>query len=126
MTNRSGTEVDPGVYTAFGERISGTMTGAGDRYGYAGAYGYQSHQDFPFLHVVHRYYDPSTGRFLQRDPIGIRGGINVYAYARNGPTIRIDPHGLVASDPIFEPIDEPNDPNSTAQSKLKRSGGVDR
>jgi uncharacterized protein RhaS with RHS repeats len=48
----------------------------------------------PFLHVGHRYYDPASGRFLQRDPIGIRGGPNVFEYTRGTPTFRIDPHGL--------------------------------
>ncbi|MGH7301864.1 MAG: RHS repeat-associated core domain-containing protein [Candidatus Rokuibacteriota bacterium] len=30
-----------------------------------------------------RYYDPNTGRFAQRDPIGISGGLNLYAYANS-------------------------------------------
>jgi len=90
MNNSAGSQVDPAVYTAFGERISGTN----HRYGYVGAYGYQSHDDFPFLHVGHRYYDPATGRFLQRDPIGIGGGLNVYAYVSSRPTLRVDPAGL--------------------------------
>jgi len=47
-----------------------------------------------WLHVGERYYDPAAGRFVQRDPIGIRGGFNTYAYARNLPTYRIDPDGL--------------------------------
>ncbi len=83
MTDSSGTGVSPVVYTAFGENVSGSAR----PYGYAGAWGYQTHDDFPFLHVGARYYDPATGRFLQRDPIGIRGGTNVYSYASNMPTV---------------------------------------
>ena len=68
------------------------------RYGYVGASGYEespagSPPDVEFVHVGARWYDPSTGRFLQRDPIGILGGINVYAYAANEPTAVVDPSG---------------------------------
>ncbi|QVN23351.1 RHS repeat-associated core domain-containing protein [Burkholderia pyrrocinia] len=41
----------------------------------------------------HRYYDPATGRFISRDPIGLRGGFNVYQYGPN-PIGWIDPLGL--------------------------------
>ncbi len=41
-----------------------------------------------------RYYDPLVGRFVSRDPIGIRGGINVYAYTNNNPLTFTDPLGL--------------------------------
>ncbi len=41
-----------------------------------------------------RYYDPELGRFLSEDPIGITGGLNLYAYAGNDPVNRWDPTGL--------------------------------
>ncbi|WP_250456033.1 RHS repeat-associated core domain-containing protein [Caballeronia sp. ATUFL_M2_KS44] len=31
----------------------------------------------------HRYYDPSTGRFISKDPIELAGGLNAYQYAPN-------------------------------------------
>ncbi|AYO52823.1 RHS repeat-associated core domain-containing protein [Acinetobacter wuhouensis] len=41
----------------------------------------------------YRYYSPYVGRFISKDPIGLLGGHNVYAYAPN-PTVWIDPLGL--------------------------------
>jgi RHS repeat-associated protein len=36
-----------------------------------------------------RYYEPSIGRFVSNDPIGLAGGANSYAYARNNPVSRV-------------------------------------
>jgi len=47
QSNVAGSGTDPAVYTAFGERISGTN----HRYGYAGAWGYQAHIEAPYLHI---------------------------------------------------------------------------
>jgi RHS repeat-associated protein len=40
-----------------------------------------------------RYYDPDIGRFVSQDPIGLKGGSNLYRYAPN-PSGWIDPVGL--------------------------------
>lgn len=42
----------------------------------------------------HRYYDQQSGRWTQEDPIGIGGGVNLYAYAGNNPATFTDPFGL--------------------------------
>ena len=41
-----------------------------------------------------RYYDPETGRYLSPDPIGLEGGLNLYAYVNNDPVNWSDPWGL--------------------------------
>ena len=41
-----------------------------------------------------RYYDPETGRYLSPDPIGLDGGLNLYAYVENDPVNWVDPWGL--------------------------------
>jgi RHS repeat-associated protein len=45
-------------------------------------------------HVGARWYDPAIGRFVQRDPIGIEGGMNVYLYCGANPITGVDPLGL--------------------------------
>ena len=42
----------------------------------------------------HRFYDPETGRYISADPIGLAGGMNLYAYVGGDPVTFIDPLGL--------------------------------
>jgi RHS repeat-associated protein len=41
-----------------------------------------------------RIYSPRLGRFLQTDPVGYEGGINIYEYALDDPVDGTDPTGL--------------------------------
>lgn len=90
---QEGYDLSTRVYTAFGELIESTGS-ADTRYGYVGGWGYEELGEIPFLHVGERCYDPGSGRFLQRDPIGVFGGLNVYGYVANNPVSGIDPEGL--------------------------------
>ncbi len=96
MTDASQTPEPRIVYTAFGEVIN-TSSPPDTRYLYIGKEGYESFDAVPIIHLGERWYEPGTGRFLQRDPLGIDGGINVYAYAENKPMVLVDPHGTQSS-----------------------------
>jgi hypothetical protein len=40
-----------------------------------------------------RDYDPTTGRYMQADPLGLVNGASVYGYARQSPGRYVDPRG---------------------------------
>ena len=77
-------------YTPFGLRTLVNSTADND----LGFPGQILDEESSFYYNYFRYYDPSTGRYTQSDPIGLRGGINTYAYVGNNPLIYIDPYGL--------------------------------
>jgi len=45
-----------------------------------------------------RYYDPRAGRFVSEDPIGMDGGLNLFAYADGNPAQFSDPDGTRPGD----------------------------
>ncbi|MCC7495825.1 MAG: RHS repeat-associated core domain-containing protein, partial [Fimbriimonadaceae bacterium] len=51
--------------------------------GYRAKYGYYTDEETGLVALAYRYYEPGVGRFLNRDPIGYEGGVNVYGYAGN-------------------------------------------
>ena len=45
----------------------------------------------------HRDYDPSLGRYIQADPLGLAAGQSIYGYALGDPVNYVDPDGLIAA-----------------------------
>ena len=56
-----------------------------------------------------RYYDLDNGRWLQRDPIGYKDGMNLYEYVKSSPAVRADFRGLgsykIGTDPPPDPYE---------------------
>ncbi|EDV4090812.1 RHS repeat protein [Salmonella enterica subsp. enterica serovar Pomona] len=93
VTVADGTLVWAGYIRGFGENAADISN--------SGAYFHQPlrlpgqyFDDETGLHYnLFRYYAPECGRFVSQDPIGLRGGLNLYQYAPN-PIRWIDPLGL--------------------------------
>ncbi|CAO98043.1 Hypothetical protein ETA_29970 [Erwinia tasmaniensis Et1/99] len=87
-----------GRYDTFGRLLGQTVAGSAQRTGpvyeqplrYAGQY---QDNESGLHYNLFRYYEPEVGRFTTQDPVGLAGGMNLYAYAPN-PLSWIDPLGL--------------------------------
>ena len=51
-----------------------------------------------------RYYDPTLGRYITSDPIGLSVDRNSYSYSAQNPIVRADPKGLVWQQRVLEEI----------------------
>jgi RHS repeat-associated protein len=90
--------VTQAIYDAYGALrsnvlISTDATKGADEVGFGGQYGYYTDPETGLVLCTHRYYDPGTGRWLTRDPISYKGGMNLYSYAGGNPINEIDPEG---------------------------------
>jgi len=80
------------IYDAFGNILSKSGPLAD-----ANTYRFSSqeyHQNSGLLLYLRRAYDPNLQRFLNRDPIAEKGGINLYRFVGNNPISLTDPLGL--------------------------------
>lgn len=65
---------------------------------FVGGFGVQD-EGGGLFYMGRRFYDSDTGRFLQKDPKGGSGGLNLYAYALANPARFVDPAGLEGAEP---------------------------
>lgn len=91
MTDEARAVVWDADFRPFGEVDSITGTAANDNR-FPGQYA----DAIAALHYnYYRDYDPTLGRYLQSDPIGLRGGLNTYGYVGGNPVNRVDPTGEI-------------------------------
>ncbi len=80
---------------AWGQGVETTLPRNIDPWGYNAKWGYYYDRETALYLCQHRMYDASAGRWLNRDPIGIAGGMNLYGYCAGGPVGAADPRGLI-------------------------------
>ncbi len=79
---------------AWGQGVETTLPRNIDPWGYNAKWGYYYDRETALYLCQHRMYDASAGRWLNRDPIGLAGGMNLYGYCAGGPVGAADPRGL--------------------------------
>lgn len=103
LVNSSQTVAASYRYDPFGNTLSSSGSLAG-----ANVYRFSSkefHATSGLYYYGYRFYDPSVQRWLNRDPIGERGGFNLYALVGNDPPDRIDLLGLAHGNPVPDSVD---------------------
>lgn len=78
-------------YLPFGE-VEETASEIANNSRFVGQY---EESDTGYYYNYYRDYDPTLGRYIQSDPIGLAGGLNTYTYVGGKPIRFIDPFGLL-------------------------------
>ena len=89
ISNNTGSVVETYSYDVFGTPSGTSFVGNRNMF-----IGREYDKETELYYYKARYYDPKTGRFLQSDPIGYLGGMNLYTYVDNNPPNWTDPWGL--------------------------------
>jgi len=107
VSDNSGRAVWSWESTPFGEtKANDDPDGDGNRFEFSLRFAGQYYDGETGLHYnYYRYYDPSTGRYISSDPIGLYGGMNTYAYVSNNPLGYTDFLGLKPGDKFKTPDD---------------------
>jgi RHS repeat-associated protein len=89
LTDGVGTLVARYAYDAWGNLLSESGT-VENPFRYTGR---EWDAEAGLYYLRARYYAPTLGRFLSRDPLGMVDGMNVYVYTQNNPVNHLDPLG---------------------------------
>ncbi len=82
-------------YDSFGNILVDTNPAFAVPFGFAGGL---DDRDLGLVHFGFRDYDPSTGRWTAKDPIGFDGGdVDLYGYVESDPVNLVDPTGEIAA-----------------------------
>lgn len=101
LTDSADNIIESYSYDVFGQ--PNTTSSVGNPYLFTGR---RHNTETGLYYYRARYFDPYIGRFLQIDPIGYFGGVNIYTYVGNNPTNWIDPYGLCKVDDTRKPIED--------------------
>ncbi len=93
LTNEVGRPIKHYLYDPYGN-LTNTTTDPNNNFTFIGRYGGFKDWDSGLIQFQHRWYDSALGRWMSRDPIGVRGGVNLYVYGNDDPVNVIDPLGL--------------------------------
>jgi len=97
VVNKAGQNVWKWDHDPFGNGTPNQATSGGSAFSYnLRLPGQYFDQETGLYYNGFRDYDPTTGRYIESDPLGLDGGANTYAYVGNNPLLSVDAPGLIA------------------------------
>ena len=89
--NAQGSILGEAAFTAWGSALFSTLPNT--PFKWEGRVGEYEDSETGLVLCGARYYSPLIGLFITRDPIGFKGGVNVYSYCAGNPAMLTDPQG---------------------------------
>ncbi|MDI6810038.1 MAG: RHS repeat-associated core domain-containing protein, partial [Candidatus Eisenbacteria bacterium] len=115
LTGASGAVVARYQYNPYGKLLaSSSALAAANNIRFSSKY---TDTETGLLYYGYRFYSPELGRWLNRDPIGELGGINLYMFVRNSAINYVDRLGLIDLGSIISGAQEMKDKVSTEMAQ---------